>query len=83
MVDWRNKLPDTSNEAINELVRRTEKHKDAYEDSPHVRTAQLWCALVELDKEIKFTQERMMNLETQLQAIKSALRRSGEQLGKV
>jgi len=80
---WRHKLPDDLNVRINELVRKTNEYKDAYEESPHVRTSQIWVALGEMSKELKYMQERVISLEAAMNAQKSRLRKAGETLADI
>ncbi len=80
---WRHKLPDDLNVRINTLVRKTNEFKDAYEESPHVRTSQMWVCLGEGYKEIQLMQERIISLEASMNAQKSRLRKAGETIAQI
>ncbi|MFH1786652.1 MAG: hypothetical protein ABH829_03335 [archaeon] len=82
MANWRDAIPEDTNEHINELIRRIGQYSEGYNQSPHVRTSQLWCALAEVMKDLKQTQQRLAQTEYQLNQMKSALRKSGEMLSK-
>lgn len=80
---WRHKLPDDLNVRINTLVRKTNEFKDAYEESPHVRTSQIWVAFGEMYKEMQHMQERIISLEASINAQKSRLRKAGETIAEI
>ncbi len=79
--NWRDKLPDEVNNRINDLVKRTKQYKDAYEESPHVRTSQLWIALSEAYQEIQFLHNRVAALENALNNQRARARKAAEILG--
>ena len=82
MASWRDAIPEDTNEEINDLIRRISKYAEGYNQSPHVRTSQLWCALAEVLMELKSTQQRLAQTEYQLNQMRSSLRKSGEQLSR-
>ena len=61
--DWKDLLAEDAQQVLAELIDRAKKHKCAYSQAEDVKTAQLWCALVELKKEfdvIEATHEKIV-----------------------
>ena len=77
-MTWRNVLGEDTNEVINELVKKSLHHHDAYAAGPHVRTSQLWCALSEVYTELRRTQNRLAQAEGEVMAMRTALKKSGQ-----
>ena len=48
--DWKQNLHPEDEVRLNEILRNVTKHRSAFRVSKDVKTAQLWCAVLELDK---------------------------------
>lgn len=51
-VDWKELLAEEDKEIIAQLLDTTRKHKAAFMQAEDVKVAQLWCALIEMKKQI-------------------------------
>ncbi len=51
--DWKDCLDAESKEIIKKLIESAEKHRCAWIRADDVRIAQLWCALIEMKKEME------------------------------
>lgn len=51
--DWKDFLAPDAQNKLSEMFERTKKHKGAYMNSSDVKAAQLWCALVEMKKDLE------------------------------
>jgi len=49
--NWKEFLSIEDEETLNEILRKTAKHRGAYKNSDEIKLAQLWCALIELKRE--------------------------------
>jgi len=79
-MSWRHGLSHEVNELINNLVRTTQSHKEAFAKGRNIRTNQLWCALAEVHSELRTTQERLAQTEAELIKVRNTLKRTGEHL---
>lgn len=64
--DWKHLLSIEDEERLNALLASVGKHKGAYRNAEDIKTAQLWCALLELRKENTFLLQRLMKLESKI-----------------
>ena len=67
--DWKDFLSDEAKEILSKLLDSAKKHRYAYMQAEDVKVAQLWCALVELRKEIAQFTEAVKKLEEPFKAI--------------
>ncbi|MEM5801999.1 MAG: hypothetical protein QXQ18_01260 [Candidatus Aenigmatarchaeota archaeon] len=61
--DWKNCLHPEDKELLLQIIERAKKHHCAYEKAEDVKVAQLWTALLEMQKEInemKATQAKVI-----------------------
>lgn len=61
--DWKQLLVPEDEERLNEILRNIAKHRGAYRNASDVRSAQLWCVVLELRKEIAFLHRRLKKIE--------------------
>jgi hypothetical protein len=61
--DWKQNLHPEDEVRLNEILRNVTKHRAAYRTSKDVKTAQLWCALLELKKENKALYNKLARIE--------------------
>jgi hypothetical protein len=69
--DWKSLLTEDSKILLNEIFEATKRHRAVYTSSEDVKLVQLWCALIELKREIKRLNEKVEKLEKLLQPILS------------
>lgn len=67
--DWKDLLAPDAQRQLAETFERTKKHKGAYLQSSDVKIAQLWCALVEMRKEIEELKSRVEKVSVPFRAI--------------
>ncbi len=75
---WRTSLPAHLNNEINELIRRVAVYREAYKKSSDVKIAQLFCIVAELNKDIKFINKRLAEIERDVKNIKRILLKIAE-----
>jgi|UniRef100_A0A7C5UW39 hypothetical protein len=67
--DWKECLNEEDKKVLEELITATKKHKCAYSQADDVKVAQLWCALVEMKKELDSTKAMLGKVEEPFKAI--------------
>jgi len=67
--DWKDFLASDAQQQLAELFENTKKHKGAYLQSGDVKIAQLWCALVEMKKEIEELKSAIEKVSAPFRAI--------------
>lgn len=50
--DWKESLSDEAKETLANMFDQTRKYKYAYSAADDVKVAQVWCALIEMKKEL-------------------------------
>jgi hypothetical protein len=53
ITDWKELLAESDQEVLAQLLDSTKKHKCAFIHGEDVKVAQLWCALIEMKKEMR------------------------------
>src|SRR3989344_1668548 len=61
--DWKKSLTNKDEKKLNEILVKTEKHKTAYLQSSNVKIAQLWAAMLEMEKEKEHIERRVRRME--------------------
>src|SRR3989344_6170220 len=61
--DWKSSLQKKDEKKLNEILVKTEKHKMAYLKSNNIKIAQLWSALLEMEKEKEYMERRIRRME--------------------
>ena len=76
--DWKRNLSAEDEARLNAVLRRVAKHRPAYRSAHDVRIAQLWAAMLELDKEKSAgyadLEKRVRRIEIIFEAISDKLR---------
>jgi hypothetical protein len=67
--DWKELLSESDQEILAQLLDSTKKHKCAFMHAEDVKVAQLWCALVEMRKEMDKLGELVGKVEEPFTAI--------------
>ena len=67
--DWKELLCGNAQVELAELIERAKQHKCAYMQADDVKIGQLWCALVEVSRQVKTVEERVEKSETALKAV--------------
>jgi len=78
--NWRLYLSLEDEAVLNEILRLAAKHRGAYKNANETAIAQVWCALIEIQKEIKGLDERLKRLERILGGIASRVEEEREKL---
>ncbi|HLD48743.1 MAG TPA: hypothetical protein VJB11_00090 [archaeon] len=60
--DWKSFLSVEDEKRLNELLERVSKYRGSYKNAPDVKTAQMWCTILELRKENIILQKRLDKL---------------------
>jgi len=78
--DWKKNLPPDEERRLNDTIRKTLDYRQAYRHSSEPRIAQLWCAVLVLQRELTEIQSHMKRMDDIYQAIAGAVNR--QQQGK-
>ena len=61
--DWRAKLDAQTRHDLQDITKKTVIYKQAYKGSDNPANAQLWIALTEITRSLKFLEKRIESLE--------------------
>ncbi len=61
--DWKQYMSTEDEERLNEILRKTAKHRGSYRNADDVKIAQLWCTILELRKENLILQSKMKRID--------------------
>ncbi|MBI2579462.1 MAG: hypothetical protein HYW27_00995 [Candidatus Aenigmarchaeota archaeon] len=61
--NWKKYLGMEDEEHLNDLLRKSSRHRGAYKNSDDVKMAQMWCAMLEMRKENIILQKRLRRME--------------------
>src|SRR5438552_3109800 len=67
--NWKDNLSEDAQNILSELFEMSKKHRGAYMASDDVKIAQLWSALVEMQREIIDLREAVSRIEMPFKAI--------------
>jgi len=67
--NWKTYLNLDDEGVLNDILKLAAKHRGAYKNASDVGTAQLWCALIELEKQIRNLDARLARIERILEGI--------------
>ncbi len=67
--DWKEYLNEEDKKILEELITIAKRHRCAYSQADDVKMAQLWCALVEMKKELDNTKALLGKVEEPFKAI--------------
>lgn len=62
-AEWKTLLGSEDEEKLNEIIKSTAKHREAYSKAENIKIAQMWCALLEMRKQQDELEARLMRLE--------------------
>ena len=62
--DWKQNLPPEDEVRLNDIIKNVSKYRSAFRTSKDVKSAQLWCAVLELRKENQAMYRKMKRLQT-------------------
>lgn len=68
--NWKQFLSPKDEERLNEIILEIAKYRGAYKNAEEVKIAQLWCAVLELKKQIAFVYAKTKRLEEFFDLIK-------------
>ena len=61
--DWKQFLPPEDERRLNDMLKSVAKHRTAYRASKDIKVAQLWCALLEMQKQNQLLHRRLKRME--------------------
>jgi hypothetical protein len=67
--DWKRTLSAKDESRLNEILRKTAKHRPAYRGAHDVKIAQIWSALLEMDRENVDLRKKLKRMESVFEAI--------------
>lgn len=67
--DWKRYLSAEDEARLNAILRNVARHRQAYTQSDTVKVAQLWCSVLEIQKQTTDLQQRLGRLESVFSAI--------------
>lgn len=67
--DWKELLCGNAQVELAEIIERAKQHKCAYMQADDVKVAQVWCALVEVSRQVKSLEERVEKSEVAFKAM--------------
>lgn len=73
--DWKQFLSIDDENKLNDVLRKVAKYRGAYRNASDIKTAQLWCTLLELRKENLLLQQRLERIEDILNGMFDKIRR--------
>ena len=78
--DWKQFLAPDDEVRMNDVLKNVAKHRNAYRASKDVKVAQLWCALLEMQKQNQSLHKRIKKMEFIFDGIAERIKRedSGE-----
>jgi hypothetical protein len=74
--DWKQNLHPDDELRLNEILRKVNQHRAAYRTSKDVKSAQLWCAILELDKKTQTMNYNMEKMEMIITGFADVIRRA-------
>jgi len=77
--DWKQNLPAEDEVRLNEIIRKVSKHRTAYRSSKDIKIAQLWCAILEMDKKTRDMSSDMRKLKTIIDGFATVIRQAESQ----
>lgn len=77
--DWKQNLPPEDEVRLNGIIRNVAKYRTAYRSSKDVKIAQLWCALLELDKKNSEASKEMKKLKMIIEGFAEVIKKAEEQ----
>ncbi len=78
--DWKENLSLEAAAELEDLLKKVQKHRCAYKQAPEVQIAQLWCALIEIRREIKELEQRLSRIEDLLNILFRGYEKQREEL---
>ncbi|MFH0832121.1 MAG: hypothetical protein V1900_00140 [Candidatus Aenigmatarchaeota archaeon] len=81
--DWKQLLANEDEARMNEILRKVAKYRGAYRNADDIRAAQLWCAVLELQKEILSLNKRLIKLEDLLDGMLDRVRKQEDEKRKI
>lgn len=76
--DWKQLLSAEDEARLNEILKRAAKYRSAYKNAHDVKTAQLWSALLELQKENEALRSRLKKIEFIFDGFKDRIKQTEE-----
>ena len=61
--NWKKFLGVDDEAMLNDIIANTAKHRGAYKNADDVKIAQLWCSLIEAQKQMNKMDQRLKRIE--------------------
>ena len=61
--DWKKYLSPSDENILNKVLELTERHRGAYKNADDIKIAKLWCAIIELEKQLVMVEKRLQRIE--------------------
>jgi len=75
--NWKQFLSIRDEEKLNEILRKNSKYRGAYKNADDVKIAQIWCSILELNKQTDILQKRIDKIQF---LIEGMFERNNEQM---
>lgn len=72
--DWKQFLPPEDEKRLNDILKNVAKHRNAYRASKDVKVAQLWCAMLEMQKQNQLLYRKLKRMEFIFEGIAERMR---------
>ncbi len=77
--DWKQLLQAEDENKMNDFLRKISRHRGAYKNAEDVKSAQLWCAVLELCKENAILQRRLKDFEDVFEGMFEKMKKRDEE----
>lgn len=67
--DWKDYLNPEAQQKLAQIFEAAKVHRGAYMNAQDVKIAQLWCAIIEMNKELRMIRERLEAVSEPFKAI--------------
>ncbi|MEO2154741.1 MAG: hypothetical protein ABGW69_02935 [Nanoarchaeota archaeon] len=64
--DWKQELDEFTKMYLNDIIKETKKHRNAYLKAENPYLAQMWVAIALLNKKVKLLEEKVKFLESKI-----------------
>jgi len=62
--EWKKLLVPDDEQKINDMIVKSAKYRTAYMSADDVKVAQLWCTILEMQKQIEELEQKIKDLES-------------------
>ena len=73
--DWKQLMTPEDESRLNSILKSVQKHRSAYRVSKDVKSAQLWCAVLELHKQNQVLYKKVKRMEFVFEGIADRMKK--------